>query len=105
VAPEPQPVIDEIAKYLGSDLVCYRADTPEGLVRTHARHWDPIVVSARDNLGARFVLGEGVMHVAQPDHAIAAARAAIPSDPWRLGAAHVVTTLTRPGLLLRCLAR
>ena len=33
VAPQPAPVADEIAKYLGSDLVCYRADTPEGLVR------------------------------------------------------------------------
>ena len=29
------------------------------------------------------------MFVAQPEHAIAAARAAIPSDPWRLGAVNV----------------
>ena len=48
VAPQPQPVIDEIAKYLGSDLVCYRADTPEGLVATQAQHWDPIVAWARE---------------------------------------------------------
>ena len=73
-------------KYLGSDLVCYRADTPEGLVAAQAQHWDPILAWARETLGARFVLGEGVMFVAQPEHAIAAARAAIPSDPWRLGA-------------------
>ena len=104
VAPQPQPVADEIAKYLGSDLVCYRADTPDGLMRAHARHWDPIVAWARETLGARFVLGEGVMHVAQPGHAIAAARAAIPSDPWRLGAAHVITTLTGSALIALALA-
>ena len=104
VAREPQPVIDEIAKYLGSDLVCYRADTPEGLVAKQAQHWDPIVTWARDTLGARFILSEGVVFVAQPEGAVAAARAAIPSDPWRLGAAHVVTTLTGSALLALALA-
>ncbi len=98
VARAPAPVAEEVAKYLGSDLVCYRADTPEGLVAKQAQHWDPILDWAR-TLGARFVLGEGVMFVAQPDHAIAAARAAIPSDPWRLGAVSVITTLTGSALI------
>jgi chaperone required for assembly of F1-ATPase len=104
VAPQPQPVIDEIAKYLGSDLVCYRAGTPEGLVRAQAEHWDPIVAWARETLGARFVLSEGVVFVAQPEGTLRAARAAIPSDPWRLGAANVVTTLTGSALLALALA-
>ena len=99
VAPAPAPVAEEIAKYLGSDLVCYRADTPDGLVAAQARHWDPILDWAREALGARFVLGEGVVFVAQPEHAIAAARAAIPSDPWRLGAVNVITTLTGSALI------
>jgi chaperone required for assembly of F1-ATPase len=86
VATAPAPVADEVAKYLGSDLVCYRADTPAGLVARQAQHWDPILDWARETLGARFVLAEGVMFAAQPDHAIAEASAAIPSDPWRLGA-------------------
>ncbi|MBV8838985.1 MAG: ATPase [Alphaproteobacteria bacterium] len=93
------PVADEVAKYLGSDLVFYRADTPEGLVAKQAAHWDPLLDWAREALGARFVLGAGVMYVAQPDHAIAAARAAIPSDPWRLGAVNVITTLTGSALI------
>ena len=99
VAVAPVPVAEEVAKYLGSDLVCYRADTPDGLVQAQARHWDPVLGWARDTLGARFVLGEGVMFVAQPDHAIAAARAAIPSDPWRLGAVNAITTLTGSALI------
>src|ERR1700722_4251638 len=65
VGERPAPVAEEIARYLASDLVCYRADAPRGLVERQAQHWDPIVAWARDTLGARFLLAEGVMHVAQ----------------------------------------
>ena len=104
VTPTPGPVADEIEKYLGSDLVCYRADTPEGLVRMQSRNWDPILMWARETLGARFVLTEGVVFVEQPEHAVAAARKAIPSDPWRLGAVNVVTTLTGSALIALAVA-
>ena len=45
------------------------------------------------------MLGEGVMFVVQPEGAVAAARAAIPSEPWRLGAVNVITTLTGSALI------
>ncbi len=32
VADNRDAVIEEVAKYLGSDLVCYRAEAPAGLV-------------------------------------------------------------------------
>ena len=99
VAPATEPVAAEIVRYLGSDLLCYRADAPEGLVRMQAQHWDPVLAWARDSLGARFLLGEGVTFVAQPEGAVAAARAAIPSEPWRLGAVNVITTLTGSALI------
>jgi len=99
VAQTPVPVADEIAQYLGTDLLCYRAGTPEGLVRAQAQHWNPILDWARVTLGARFLLSEGVIYVAQPEGAVEAARAVIPSDPWRLGAAHVITTLTGSALI------
>ena len=41
----------------------------------------------------------------QPEAALAAARAAIPRDPWRLGALHSVTTLTGSALLALALAQ
>jgi chaperone required for assembly of F1-ATPase len=97
-------VAAEIAKYLGSDLVLYRADAPERLVQRQGRHWDPVVVWAREQLGARFVLAEGVVHARQPDQALAAAAAAIPRDPWRLGAVHAITTLTGSALIALALA-
>jgi chaperone required for assembly of F1-ATPase len=104
VAGAPGPVADEIGKYLASDLLFYRAAAPQGLVDLQARHWDPILGWARETLGAQFKLGEGVVHVAQPDAALAAGRAAIPGDPWRLGATHVVTTLTGSALIALALA-
>jgi chaperone required for assembly of F1-ATPase len=104
VADRAAPVKAEVEKYLGSDLVCYRADAPRGLVERQTQHWDPIVGWARDALGANFAVGEGVMHVAQPQAALAAAAAAIPADPWRLGAVHAVTTLTGSALIALALA-
>lgn len=105
VAQAPQKVAEEIANYLATDLVCYRADAPERLVTRQAAHWDPVLAFARDRLGARFVLAEGVVHVAQPAHALDAARAAIPADAWRLGALSSITTLTGSALIALALAR
>src|ERR1700722_3609838 len=105
VADAPLPVADEIAKYLASDLLFYRAGSPSGVVERQARHWDPILDWARQALGADFKLGEGVVYVAQPQAALAAARVAIPLEPWRLGAVHVVTTLTGSALIALAMAR
>jgi chaperone required for assembly of F1-ATPase len=99
VVPGPAPVAEEIVKYAGSDLLCYRADAPETLVARQAVAWDPVLAWAREALGARFILSEGVMHVTQPEPAIAAIRAALPADGWRIGATNVVTTLTGSALL------
>jgi chaperone required for assembly of F1-ATPase len=104
VAALPDPVRDEVAKYLASDLLFYRAKGPEGLLARQAQHWDPVLAWAREAFGARFVLAEGVMFVAQPAPALAAMRAAIPADPWRLGAALSITTLTGSALLALALA-
>jgi chaperone required for assembly of F1-ATPase len=92
-------VADDVAKYLHSDLLFYRAGHPEALVAREARHWDLVLFWAADTLGAHFILAEGIMHVAQPDSAVQAARAAMPSDPWSVAAMHVVTTLTGSALL------
>jgi chaperone required for assembly of F1-ATPase len=105
VAGAEGPVAAEIEKYLASDLLFYRAATPLKLRDRQAEQWDPILAWARDALGADFNLGEGVVHVAQPEAALKAASAAIPTDPWQLGAVHVVTTLTGSALIALALWR
>jgi chaperone required for assembly of F1-ATPase len=99
VADAPAAVAADAGKYLASDLVCYRAEAPEGLVARQAGAWDPILAWAHETLGARFALAQGMTYVAQPETALAAGRAALPCDPWRLGAFHAVTTLTGSALL------
>ena len=104
VADAREAVAQEVANYLGTDLVCYRAEAPAELVARQADAWDPVLGWAHEAFGARFVTVQGVMHAAQPNEAIAAAAAAIPADPWRLGAVSSVTTLTGSALLALALA-
>jgi chaperone required for assembly of F1-ATPase len=105
VSDRPGPVAAEIEKYLASDLVCYRAAAPSGLVERQARHWDPILAWARETLGAPLRAAAGVVHIAQDQDALARARGAIPREPWRLGALNAATTLTGSALIALALAR
>src|SRR5215208_5230433 len=105
VAQMPLSVAEEITQYLGSDFLFYRTEGPRGLVERQTRQWDPVLAWARDVLGAPFVLAAGVMFVEQPEEAIAAAKAAIPADPWRLGAVSSITTLTGSALLALAMLR
>jgi len=68
-------------------------------VAREAALWDPVVFWAAEALGAHFILAEGIVHVRQPESAIAAARATLPVDPWSIAALHVITTLTGSALL------
>lgn len=97
---------DEIAKFAGSDLVCYRAGEPEALARAQAVAWDPILDFARERLGARFICAEGVMFVEQPEPTLGALQDAVkrvaqggPAAPFKLAALHVMTTLTGSALI------
>jgi len=107
VADDPAAVVDDVVKYAGSDLVCYRAGEPDRLVAEQAAAWDPVLDWAHDTLGARFVLSQGVTFVRQNEAAIAAIRAAVEGtaerSPFGLAALHVMTTLT--GSVLIALAQ
>jgi chaperone required for assembly of F1-ATPase len=104
VAPRRAEVVDDLVRYAGSDLTYYRTGEPERLARAQDEAWNPILDWARDTHGARFSLAEGVMHVAQPDEAVAAIRHAVEeiASPFALAALHVMTTLT--GSILIALA-
>ncbi|MEZ5787334.1 MAG: ATP12 family protein [Xanthobacteraceae bacterium] len=105
VAQAQAEVTADIAKYLGSDLLFYRADGPERLIARQQEQWTPILTWAAEIHGARFLLAQGIVFVAQPDTAIAAMRRIIPESPWPLGAVHVITTLTGSALIALALAQ
>jgi chaperone required for assembly of F1-ATPase len=106
VAGREAEVRADIAKYAGSDLVCYRADGPDELVRRQAECWDPILAWARDVLGARFEVATGIMPVTQPEPSKAAVAGALDRlDAFTLAPLHVMTTLTGSVLLVLAHAR
>ena len=96
VAPRQAEVVDDLVRYAGSDLVYYRASEPERLAQSQDAAWSPVLDWARDSHGACFTLGEGVMHVAQPEESVAAIRKAVEGirSPFALAALHVMTTLS-----------
>jgi chaperone required for assembly of F1-ATPase len=103
--------VDEIVKYAGADLVCYRAAGPRMLIETQAAAWNFVLEFARENLGAHFICTEGVEFVEQPEPARAAVKEAIkrianngPAAPFALAALHVMTTLTGSVLLALAVA-
>jgi chaperone required for assembly of F1-ATPase len=109
VTRDVRPVVDDIAKYAGSDLVCYRAAEPEGLVAAQSQAWDPVLAFARERLGARFICVEGITFAEQPARAIAGVREAVVQStgerPLAVAALHVMTTLTGSVLLALAVAR
>lgn len=101
VAPDMQAVLEDIKRYSGSDLVCYRAEGPQELVERQAAAWDPVLDWARSVLGAEFLLAKGVMPVVQPQTSLDAVGAWLEQrqDPFLLAALHVMTTLSGSALL------
>lgn len=101
VATDLQAVLEDVMRFSGSDLVCYRADAPQELVQRQADAWDPILDWAQATLGARFILGEGIMHVAQPREAVTAVGIWLKQreDAFRLSSIHLMTSLTGSALI------
>ncbi|MBX4954397.1 ATP12 family chaperone protein [Rhizobium lentis] len=101
VATNTQAIFEDILRFSSSDLLCYRADGPELLVERQRERWDPIIDWAANDLGARFILVEGVMHHEQPREATAAFAVTLArhQSPMALAALHTITTLTGSAIL------
>jgi chaperone required for assembly of F1-ATPase len=100
-----EDVIGDILNYAGSDLLCYRADGPGGLVEAQRKQWDPVLAWAKSALGAQLALAEGIVHVVQPQAAVDRLREALKAhDPFGLAALHVMTGLTGSALLALAVA-
>lgn len=70
VTAQRQRVIEDTAKYAGSDMLCYRASEPETLVKRQQATWQPLLDWAAERYSARLVVVEGLAFVPQPDEAV-----------------------------------
>ncbi|WP_339950315.1 ATP12 family protein [uncultured Albimonas sp.] len=95
VADKHAEVVEAVAAYAGSDLLCYRAPHPARLAARQAEAWDPLLDWAAREHGARLLCAEGVMHVSQPEAALVRLHAATAAhDPLALVALHELTVLS-----------
>ncbi|MEN3396445.1 ATP12 family chaperone protein [Brucella melitensis] len=106
IAQDPQAVFEDILRFAGTDMLCYRADSPQELVSRQTENWDPLI-DWMESLGARFALAEGVMHVEQPREAIAAFSVHMAGfkDPLALAALHTMTTLMVSAIIALAVAK
>lgn len=58
-------LLDDVQAYAGSDLLCYRADGPQGLVDRQNTVWDPYLDRLRTHHGLSLKIATGIVHVAQ----------------------------------------
>jgi chaperone required for assembly of F1-ATPase len=87
VAPDPVTTIDGIARYGESDLLCYRAETPETLVKRQHEHWQPWLDWVALTHDAPLRVTTGVGYIKQHRDSIAALRSAVAAlDPHALAA-------------------
>lgn len=96
-------VVDLLAAYGESDLLCYRATGPEGLIARQAAGWDPLLDWSATELHAGLRVTAGIVPVAQPAQSVAQLRAHVAAlDPFRLAAFHDLVAIT--GSLVLALA-
>ena len=95
VAVQHAEVADMIADYAGTDLLCYRAESPEELRARQDAAWDPLLAWARETYGARLEVTSGVMHLAQSEAALAPLRRRVhEASNFELAALHDLVSLS-----------
>ena len=84
-APDRQRVVDSMIGFATTDLICYRAEHPDELVRRQVAVWHPLVTWAAERFEAHLDIHVGVMPRPQPEPTVAALRRAVEVlDPLRL---------------------
>ena len=102
---EKSKITAEILEFAGSDMVCYRAESPEGLVLRQTTHWNPIIAWAKSDLNAGFETVSTITHRRQSAEALQALEAHITAfDPFSFVTVHNLTTLTGSALLAAMIA-
>ena len=95
-------LLDEVASYAQTDLLCYRAALPHGLAERQRTVWDPYLERLKTHHGIVMALAEGVVHVEQSPEALSALRALADTravDAETVTALNMATTLTGSAVL------
>ena len=103
VKPQRQAFAEGLARYAGTDLACYRAESPHELVLRQEQSWDGLLSWARRRFDVDFVTTRGSMPVEQPAPTIERLSHAVGMlDPFRLTGLSPLVTIG--GSLIAALA-
>ena len=87
-----EAAISEVADYAGTDLVCYRAASPDDLVKRQHQAWQPPLDWASARFGLRFDVTVSLLPVAQPESTLLKMRKVVQAiDDWPLVGVHGTT--------------
>ena len=100
IATDPQAHVTRLAAYGASDLLCYRAENPDPLIKRQAEHWDPVLAWAARRLDCHLTVTTGLMPVPQPAETLARLEAALAARPVTALAAHAQLIPLSGSLLL-----
>ncbi|MCK5425917.1 MAG: hypothetical protein KAI89_11115 [Emcibacter sp.] len=84
-------LIAELVKYANTDLLCYRADFPEDLVKQQAEAWQPLLDWVSKTHDITLKVTTGILHVEQDVARLEKTLQNI--DSFRLAAFYNITTL------------
>lgn len=100
IAASRATIVEDLAKYAGTDLLCYRAESPADLVRRQREAWDRWLDWAAARFGARLAVTAGIGHVTQNAEVLERLRAAIDAhDSHRLVVLYSGVTITGSAVL------
>ena len=74
LADDRAALVEEIAGYGHSDLICYRAEEPPSLARRQEEVWQPLVAWTAERYDVALNVTTGIVAVEQPAHALATFR-------------------------------
>ncbi len=69
---EHKEIAAKTVLYGETDLLCYRAEAPQELVKRQAAAWDSLLEWCADDLAAPLTVTSGIVHVAQPEASLKA---------------------------------
>ncbi len=88
-------IVEMLAAYADTDLICYRAAAPPDLVARQISEWDPLLGWVHRRFGVRLVPVEGVIHHPQPLRTLETLRMPLEvMTPFELAAMHDLVSIS-----------
>lgn len=106
VAPQFHAVADHLATYGETDLLCYRATSPQELIDRQAAAWDAWLEWSAQEFRAPLTATSGVMYIPQPAPSLANLRAQMNAmTAYHLSAFHDLVAVSGSLILALALAK